>query len=125
MKLSAFLAVVAVVAVAFGLAFVVAPEPLLATYGISLPPAGLFVGRLFGAALIALGLVAAFSRNVTDGLARNAILRGYFVGELIGFVCVLWGQIQGVTNMLGWSTVAIYFLFTLGFGYFLFMKPAA
>jgi len=33
------------------------------------------------------------------------------------------GQLAGIANALGWSTVAIYLLLALGFAYFQFMKP--
>ena len=34
------------------------------------------------------------------------------------------GQLGGVVNTMGWSTVAIYLLLALGFAYFQFMKPS-
>jgi len=40
-----------------------------------------------------------------------------------GFVVALINQLSGLVNALGWSTVALYLLFALGYGYFQFKKP--
>jgi hypothetical protein len=45
------------------------------------------------------------------------------VGFAVGLVATVLGQLSGAVNALGWSTVVIYALFTLGYGYFQFMKP--
>jgi hypothetical protein len=37
----------------------------------------------------------------------------------------LLAQLNGVANALGWSSVAIFLLFALGYAYFLWPKPAA
>jgi hypothetical protein len=47
-----------------------------------------------------------------------------FIGDAIGFVVALIAQLGGVENELGWSTVAIYLLLAVGFGYFRFAKRA-
>jgi hypothetical protein len=40
----------------------------------------------------------------------------------VGLAAALTGQLTGAVNALGWSTVLIHLLFTLGSGYFLFVK---
>jgi hypothetical protein len=47
---------------------------------------------------------------------------GLFVVSGVGFVIALLAQLDGVVNSLGWTTVAIYLLLALGFGYFRFIK---
>jgi uncharacterized membrane protein YfcA len=127
MKLSAFLAIVGIVATLFGIGFVVAPAQVLAQYGITADHYTIFMSRFFGAALINLGLLVWLARNVVDVLARKAIVLASLVADVIGFIVALRGQMQGVANALGWSTVAIYGLFALGFGYFQFApkRPTA
>ena len=61
--------------------------------------------------------------NVAESVARRAIVLAIFVGESIGFVIALLGQLSGVMNVLGWVTVAVYLLLALGFGYFQFARP--
>jgi hypothetical protein len=120
MKLKAFLAIVGIVAILFGIAFVVAPAQLLAQYGITADRYTIFMSRFFGAALINLGLLVWLARNVIDPLARQAIVLAGLVADVIGFIIALEGQMHGVVNALGWSTVVIYALFALGFAYFQF-----
>ncbi len=60
------------------------------------------------------------------GIESNAGLNymGQLFGSaLIGFVIALIGQLNEILDSLGWLTVAIYFLLSLGFGYFQFSKP--
>jgi hypothetical protein len=87
--------------------------------------AGKLLGQLLGAAFIGMGLIAWLARNERASGALDAILLGFFVSEATGFVIALLGQLSGVSNALGWSTVAIYLLLTLGFGYFRFLRPSA
>ena len=125
MKLGAFLAIHAFVAVVFGIGFVLAPASVLAPYGmVNMDAGAVFMSRLFGAALIQIGLLAWLARTVTDPAARRAVQLAYGGGLVVGFVVALSGQLAGVANALGWSTVAIYLLLALGYGYFLFARPS-
>ena len=123
MKLSTLLVVAAVIGAVFGIAFVVASAPLLSIYGITLDKAGTLVAQLFGGALIALAVINWFARNVTDPEARQAVIFGNLAGDVVGFVVILLGQLAGIANALGWSSVAIYLLLALGFAYVQFMQP--
>jgi len=125
MKLGTFMAIHAFVALVFGIGFVLAPASVLAPYGlVSMDAGAIFMSRLFGAALIQIGLLAWMARTVIDPAARRAVQRAYGGGLVVGFVVALTGQLAGVANALGWSTVAIYLLLALGYGYFLFARPS-
>jgi len=76
-----------------------------------------FVAQLLGAALLGLGIVTWAARNAPDSEARRAILLGLFIGDAVGCVVALIAQLGGVVNAIGWSTVVIYLLLTIGFGY--------
>jgi hypothetical protein len=123
MKLGTLLVVAAVIGAVYGIAFVVATGPLLSLFGITLDKAGTLVAQLFGGALIALAVVNWFARNVTDPEARQAVIFGNLAGDVVGFVVILLGQLAGIANALGWSSVAIYLLLALGFAYVQFMQP--
>ena len=124
MTRAAFMLLHAIITLVFGVAFIFAPTPTLAMYGVTTDPAGTFMARVFGAALIQVGLVAWLARTDSDTLARRAILRGYTGGLAVGFVIALFGQLSGLFNALGWSSVLIYLLLCLGYGYFQ-AKPSA
>ena len=130
MKLSVLMVVNAIVAVVFGLGFVLAPGQAASLYS---PEAGVpevgavleLVAQLFGTALLAFAVLTWVARNAPDSEARQAILLALFVGDAVGFVVSLIAQLGGVVNALGWSTVAIYLLLAIGFGYFRFMARSA
>ena len=123
MRLSSLLVIAAVIGAVFGIGFVVASGPLLSIYGITLDNAGTLVAQLFGGALISLAVINWFARNVTDPEARQAIVFGNLAGDIVGFVVILLGQLAGIANAIGWSSVAIYLLLALGFAYVQFMQP--
>jgi uncharacterized membrane protein YfcA len=123
MRLSTLLVIAAVIGAVFGIGFVVASGPLLSIYGITLDKAGTLVAQLFGGALIALAVINWFARNVTDPEARQAVVFGNLAGDVVGFVVILLGQLAGIANAVGWSSVAIYLLLALGFAYVQFIQP--
>jgi len=122
-RLNVLLVVAAVIAAVFGVAFVVASGPLLSFYGVTLDKAGTLVAQLYGASLIGVAVLNWSARNVTDPDAQRAVVFANLAQDVVGFVVILIGQLAGIPNALGWSSVAIYLLLALGFGYVQFMRP--
>jgi len=112
----------AVVGLVFGLGFLIFPDQLLQLYGVELSEAGLYVGRLMGAVFIGVGVITWQARYSNDSLARRAIVAGLFIDFLLGLVVSVMMMFSGLVIALGWSTVIIYLFFTLGYGYFQFIK---
>jgi hypothetical protein len=79
--------------------------------------------RFTGAALFHLGLVYLMLRDVRDGLTIRRIAIGSTLGALAGLRVALYAVRNDLVNNLGWSTVAIYALLILCFGWFA-LKPA-
>ena len=125
MKLSTVMIANAVVSVLFGLGFILAPAQLLSLYGMTADAGGLLIGRLFGASLTGYALLTWLARNLAGGEVRQTIVTALFGGFAVGLIVSFVGQLSGLVNALGWSTVVIYALFTAAYGYFRFMKPAA
>src|SRR2546425_8294638 len=125
MKLGTFMAIHAFVAVVFGIGVVLAPASVLAPYGmVNMDAGAVFMSRLFGAALIPIGLLAWLARTVTDPAARRAVQLAYGGGLVVGFVVALAGQLARVANAPGGASLALYLLLALGYGYFLFARPS-
>ncbi len=125
MKLKVLFIITAIIAVVFGVAFAILPAQVYSLYDIE-SSAGLnYMGQLFGAALIGFGLIAWLARNVADSDARRAIILAFFISDGIGFVIALIGQLNEIIGSLGWLTVVIYLLLTIGFGYFQFSRPSS
>ena len=125
MRLNTLLVINAVVAAVFGIAFVLVPTQVMSLYGAEVSAALKYTGQLFGAALMAFAVLSWSARNAADSEARRAIVLALFIGDLVGLVVAFLGQLGGVVNALGWSTVVLYLLLTLGFGYFQFFKPVS
>jgi hypothetical protein len=56
MRLNTLLLLAGLLALLFGLGFLLVPGPLLAGYGVTADPAAILMARFFGAALVQLGL---------------------------------------------------------------------
>jgi len=114
--------VAAVAAFIFGLGFIFMPAQLTGYYNVTLNEGGIFIGQLFGAALFGFGVLDWYGRHFTNEQAQQGLAIANFAGDGIGFIFALFGQLNGSTgiNALGWSTVLIYLLLALGFGYLRF-----
>jgi hypothetical protein len=124
MKLTTLMVVNTLVAAAFGVGFIVVPFQVTSAYGLESTPQLEYVTRLFGAALLAFAVLTWTARNATDSDTRRAILLALFVGDGVAFIVSLMGQLGGVVNALGWTTVVLYLVLALGFGYFLAQPKA-
>ena len=115
----------ALVSILFGLGFVFVPGLVLSIYGVETDIAFRYIGQLFGAALISLAVLAWSFRNASLSEARKTGVLALLVGEVIGFIVALIGQISGALNAFGWSVVAVYLLLGGGLAYYYFAKPVS
>ena len=125
MKLGTFLAIAAVIAFVYGLAFILVPVQTMAIFGVTLDVGGQWLGRYLGSAFIGIAVVNWFARNAAQNGAMRAIVLGYFVLSITGLIVAVLDGLSGSGNALVWSTVVIYLFLALGFGYFQFTKPAS
>jgi NAD/NADP transhydrogenase beta subunit len=125
MKLSNLLVINAIVALVYGISFVLVPATVLSLYGMTQGPSAALAGQFFGVALIAIGLLTWFARSVTDSDAQRAFILALLISDVIGVIVAVLGTVSGVMNAVGWSAVGIYLLLALGYAYFQFMKPSA
>jgi len=114
--------VASVVAFIFGLGFIFMPAQLTGFYNVTLNEGGIFIGQLFGAALLGYGVLNWSGRNFSAEQAQQGLANANFAVDAVGFIFALLAQLSGNTgvNALGWSTVLIYLLLALGFGYLRF-----
>ncbi len=76
MTVRTFFTILAILSFLFGIGFMLAPGQVLANYGIELSPALALVGRLFGGALLTLGVILWLARDFRDEAAIRAVLMG-------------------------------------------------
>lgn len=119
MKLRNWMSAKAIIGVVFALGFIFLPEKVMSFYSVSLLPGGVFMTRLLGQAFIVIAILLWSARDTADSGIKRGIALAVFVGDGIGFIVALMAQMSGLANVLGWSTVALYLVLALGFGYFL------
>ena len=125
MKLPLFMTLAAIAALVFGLGFLLAPAALLSAYGITLDPSFQWVARYLGSAFLGIAAITWLGREASPGPGLRAILVGGLLISITGLVVAILDRLYGPGNALVWLTVAIYLLLTLGFGYFVLVKPPA
>jgi hypothetical protein len=122
MKLGSFMTIAAVIALLFGLAFILIPVQLMATYGVTLEIAGQFVARYLGSAFIGIAVITWLARNAAMSDALRAVLLGGLAVSATGLVVAVLNAFSGASNALVWLNVVIYAFLAAGFGFFLFGK---
>lgn len=123
MKLNIIMIINAVVALIYGIAFVLVPVQVLSMYGVAGDAPVAFMSQLFGATLIGFAVLSWSARNAVDSDARRAIVLALFIAFAVGFMVALMGALEGFMNPLSWLTVVIYLFFASCFGYFQFVPP--
>ena len=84
---------------------------------------GTDVTRLFGAALVLVTLLTYGASRLKNIEARRVIALSLLVYTTLGAIIALLGQLVGTWNIFGWSSIATYVIFVIGYGYFLFIRP--
>jgi hypothetical protein len=113
----------AVIAGGYGIALLVATDPILDVYGITPNPEGVYMARWFGLGLLALGLTTWLARDAADSAGGQAVARALAVSYGIGVILALWGTLFGPFNALGWVAVGLNLLLGSSFAWFQFIKP--
>jgi hypothetical protein len=122
MNRSRFFVIASMLGLVFGLAFLLAPAQLTSFYGMTLDPAGQWIGRFLGAQLVGLAIITWAARNTPTGGALSAVMIGNLVGSTIALALAVLQGITGIGNALVWSTAVVYAFLAAGFGYFQFGK---
>ncbi|QDW40832.1 hypothetical protein FFI89_029120 [Bradyrhizobium sp. KBS0727] len=122
MTVKTFFAIIAVLALVHGVGFVLAPEQVAASYGMATSAATLLMARLFGAALVGLGLIFWFARDGSSEFMRSVFI-ATIVGDAVGLIVVVMGTAAGTLNAMGWIAALIYLFGAAGSGYFVMARP--
>lgn len=107
----------------FGGALIIMPEPVLKQFGSEVYVSTLFVTRFMGGALLMGGLLLWFLKDIPATTQKNIafLLLAHSIG---GFAMSLLGMTSiGVLRSNGWMLLVIFGLFTLVYGYMLFLQP--
>ena len=91
----------AVIAAGYGVALLLAADPILDIYGITPNPEGVYMARWFGVGLLAIGLTTWLARDAAESAGGLAIARALSVSYGIGVVLALWGTLGGPVQRPG------------------------
>jgi hypothetical protein len=118
MTVRTYFAVFAVLALLFGIGFVLAPGQVLSNYGIEASPPVALMARLFGGTLLAVAVIQWAARDFPEAAVRPVLI-GLCAADVVNLVIAIMATSAGTINALGWSTVLIYLCAAVGAGYFL------
>ena len=114
MNAKTFLTIGAIVAVLFGLAFVLAPTAASSIYGIPADPRTALNAQFFGSALIRIAVVNWSAKDFGDWEAVRGVLIANAIGDAIGGGVNLLGTFQGLLNGMAWTSTLVYALLLVG-----------
>ena len=111
----------AIVVVVFGLFLVIMPEMGLSQFAMTARVQEIFMTRVIGAALAALGILLWFAKDADEALQKK-----FSIAALIGTVLGLIVTVMGVFSMVkgyGWVAIIVEVVFALGYSFVLFLQP--
>jgi hypothetical protein len=114
MNAKTFLTISAVLAVLFGLAFVLAPTAAASIYGVPPDPHTALNLQFFGSTLIGFAVLYWFAKDFRDWEAMRGVLIASAVADAIGGGVNLLGTFQGLMNGMAWTTTILYALLLIG-----------
>jgi hypothetical protein len=119
MSVKLYLTIAAIVAILYGIAFLLIPGMVVLTFGAP-PEVHVNLNLQFcGAALLGWGVILWFARDFRDWQAVRGVLIGNAVGDLALLLVNLWATLQHFLNGLVWSSTVVTVLLLAGALYFL------
>ena len=113
----------AIVALAFGVGYLIVPKMVLGYFGTETTVPVQIVSRFFGSALFALGLVLWFAKDIADANIQKNLGYGLLASNVIGLILAIYGSATRVIGAYGWIPMLIYFFLGLGCAFMVFLKP--
>ncbi len=123
MPMKTVLTLNSIVATPMGLLFTLFPGLILSSvYGAELNETGAILARMLGGEFLCFGVITWLAR---DGSLETQLLLalGCLIGFSVGAVALVWAQLAGVFNVLGWLMVVTYVFFALAYGGLYLKRP--
>merc|ERR1712039_173818 len=80
--------------------------------------------RLFGALIVAQGVVVLFVRKCQDGELRRGIVKAYFVAFALMAIVLIWSQMTDrYWRMSNWMNIILFSALASFYGWFSFFQP--
>jgi hypothetical protein len=123
MTIKTFFTIIAVLALVHGVGFVLVPEQVAASYGMATSASTVLMARLFGAALLGLGLIFWSARDGSLESVRGVFI-AIIIGNTVGLIVIVMGTTSGTLNSMGWVAALIYLFGAAGSGYFMMTRSS-
>ena len=123
MNAKLFLTFNTIIAVLYGLAFVLIPTAMLSVYGAPPEAHAALNLQFFGSALIMIGVIAWFARDFPDWDSIRGVLIALVIGDVIGGGVNLIATFRGLLNGMAWTSTLVYLLLLAGAIYCLSTGP--
>jgi hypothetical protein len=124
-KFRTLLIINTIVVFVYGIILLLSPATMLSLHGTPQDSSGKLLGQYFGTALIAIGLMTWFARDISDSRTHRAIRLAMMISNTFGVIVSVLGTVNGVMSAMGWSAAAVYLVMGLSFAYFQFAEPGA
>lgn len=112
----------ALIAVAFGVGFLILPSRVLNQFDVDDYASTRMVAQFFGTAMLALGLLLWFAKDVSEAGTQKGMGIALLVGSVGGLLVTFLGTTSRVMRSSGWLMMLIYLLLGLGYAYLVFLK---
>ena len=114
----------ALLVILLGLALLVVPSMVLRQFGSEARIPELLLARFFGAALVTIGLILWFAKDLGDEHVQKNIGLALLIGAVLGLIVTVLGVFSAsVIRSNGWIAMLVPALFALGYGFLVFLKP--
>ena len=113
----------ALVALLIGLGFLVVPGRVLGQFGVDEYAATKLISQFFGTAMLALGLLLWFAKDVTEGNLQKGMGIALLVGAAAGLIITAVGTTSGILRANWWIAMVVYAILGLAYAYLVFLKP--
>jgi hypothetical protein len=106
-----------------GATFLVVPSLAIGQFDVDNYASTKMVTQFLGTALLAVGLLLWFAKDVTDEAVQRGMSIALLVAALAGLVVTVIGMAGGILRSNEWNAILAYVLFGLGYAFLVFMKP--
>ncbi len=107
----------------FGITCALFPFWAAKLYGLEPNPAAIWTTRLVGGSILGYATLVWFGRKAQSSESRRAIAIALLVQDVVGLLASVEVQAGGSINSFGWSNIVLYGLLSLGYAYFIFIRP--
>ena len=113
----------ALIAVLLGLGFLILPGRILDQFGVDEYAATKLISQFFGTALLGLGLLLWFAKDVNEANLQKGMGTALLVGAAAGLVITVMGTTSGILRANWWIAIVVYTVLGLAYAYLVFQKP--